>query len=246
MKDIGKFGAGAPYLGNFKIHETLTAATLALWTSGTTGTLSVSTTAGLADVMGLVVSAPFGGTLTYSTTQGDTEGVAKIIYNPFMIYKLRIVPSTTAGTAFANGDGYFLTEDSGDAAGLTITDGQVGGSSSDDIDGEVFCIGGANVGQSRIITAQSANVNLVVTVPWSNDIAIGDTFVYSQYGPGVIAVTTTSDLTEADGSVAGAAGGDARVIRTYVETREGGATTSAPYLYLEMICLDHAFNSFTN
>ncbi len=80
MKDVWQFGAGAPYLGNFKVQETLVAGTIALWAAGNNGTLSVSTTTSLADAMGLVVAAAQGKTLTYSTTQGDTEGVAKVIY----------------------------------------------------------------------------------------------------------------------------------------------------------------------
>ena len=247
MKIIGSFGGGPRFLGNFKIQATLAQATIARWATGAGATLSVSTTGSLADAMGLVIAAAHGQTLTYSATQGDTEGVAMLNYDPMAIYQLRIVPSGTSGTAFAAGDGYLVVEENGDAAGVTITDTEIVGSADDMNDGHVFGLTGANVGAeaNRTVVDHTATT-LVVTVPFLNDIAIGDSFVASQYGPGVLAVTLTSDLTEADGTAAGAAGGDARVLRTYVETREGGATVAAPYLYLDMVCLDHAFNSFTN
>jgi len=251
MKDVGQFYGGAPYLGDFKVQATLVAGTIALWVSGDNATLRVSTTSSLVDAMGMVVAAAQGQTLTYSAVQGATEGIATVIYDPFRIYEVRVVPSTTSGTAFADADGYLLTETTGEVAGTTISDTQVGGSTNDADDGLVFGLTGANpYSQShagrRIITTQTANTSVVVTVPFANDIAIGDTFVYSQYAPGVVDVTLTSDLLQADGSVAGAAGGDARVLKVRVEIEKGGATVAAPQMFLQMVLLDHAFNSYTN
>ncbi len=248
MKDVGTFGSGAPFLGDFKIQATLAAGTIALWASGSGATLSVSTTSSLADAMGLVVAAAQGQTLTYSATQGDTEGVATVIYDPLHIYEVRIVPSATSGTAYAVGDGYLVEEENGDAAGVTITDTEIVGSADDMNDGMVFGVTGANVGleASRVITDHTATT-IVVTVPFLNDIAVGDTFIASQYAPGVLEVTLTSDLTEADGTDAGAgSGGDARVLKVRAETVDRGATLAAPQMYLQMVLLDHAFNSFTN
>jgi len=245
MRDVGSFGAGAPFLGDFKIHETLVAGTIALWVDTTTGTLSVSTTSSLVDAMGLVVAAAQGQTLTLSVVQGETEGVATVIYDPLHIFEVRINPGGTSGTAYANGDGYLLTEDSGETAGLVVTDAQVGGSSNEPNNGLVFGLTGSNAGESRNITATSGNTSLTVVNPFPNDILAGDTFVHSQYAPGVIAVTLTSDLVEADGGAAGAAGGDARVTRVRIDTSQKG-TPASPQLYLEMVLLDHAFNSFTN
>ncbi len=251
MKDVGQFYGSAPFLGDFKIQATLAADTIAIWATGAGSTLSVSTTSSLADAMGLVVAAAQGQTLTYSATQGDTEGIATVIYDPFRIYEVRIVPSATSGTAYAVGDGYLVEEESGDAAGVTITDTEIVGSADDMNDGMVFGLTGANPVSDqnhrakRVIVDHTATT-LVVTVPFPNDIAVGDTFVASQYAPGVISVTLTSDLTQADGVSAGAAGGDARVLKVRVETVKYGATVTAPQLYLQMVLLDHAFNSFTN
>lgn len=250
MKDIGQFYGTAPFLGDFKIAATLAAGTISLWAAGNAGGIQVSVTTSLADAMGLVVAASQGQTLTYSTVQGATEGIATVIYDPFRIYEVRIVPSATAGTAYANADGYFLTEDNGESAGTTITDGQVGNADAED--GMVFGLTGANSVSDqnhrakRIITAANSNTSIVVTVPFPNDIDAGDTFVYSQYAPGVLAVQLTSDLTQADGTIAGGTGGDARVLKVRVETVKFGSTVTAPQLYLQMVLLDHAFNSFTN
>jgi len=251
MKDVGQFYAGAPFLGDFKIQETLVAGTIALWAAGNAGGIQVSTTTSFADAMGMVVAAAQGQTLTYSTVQAATEGIATVIYDPFRIYEARIVPSATAGTAYADADGYFLTETTGEVAGTTITDTQVGGSTNDADDGLVFGLTGANPwsennASKRIVTTQTANTSVVVTVPFPNDIAIGDTFVHSQYAPGVLAVQITSDLLQANGSIVGGTGGDARVLKVRCEIHKYGATVSAPQLYLQMILLDHAFNSFTN
>lgn len=251
MKDVGHFYAGAPFLGDFKIAATLARGTISLWAAGNAGGIQVSTTSSLADAMGMVVSEAQGLSLTYSTVQGATEGVATVIYDPFQIYEVRIVPSGTAGTAFAAGDGYLVVEENGDTNGVTITDTEIIGSADDMNDGQVFGLTGANPVSDqnhrakRNITDHTATT-LVVTVPFPNDIEIGDTFVASQYAPGVLAVTLTSDLTQADGTATGGAGGDARVLKVRVETVKFGATVTAPQLYLQMILLDHAFNSFTN
>ncbi len=247
MRDNGgSFGHSAPFLGDFKIQETLAAGTIALWVSGDNATLRVSTTSSLVDAMGMVVAAAQGQTLTYSATQGDTEGVATVIYDPLHIFEVKINPGATSGTAYADADGYFLTATTDVSTGLTITDTQVGGSTNEADDGLVFAISGANAGLDRIITTQTANTSVVVTVPFLNDIDTGDTFVYSQYAPGVIGLDLTSDLKEADGGAAGANGGDARTVRVRVETDSRGATLASPQLYLDMVLLDHAFNSFTN
>jgi hypothetical protein len=247
MKKVGSFGVSAPFIGDFSVQETLVAATVALWASATGGTLSVSTTTGLADAMGLVVSAAEGASLTYNTTQGGTLGIATIIYDPMAIYEARIVPSATSGTEYAAGDGYLVVEENGDTNGVTITDTEVVGSTDDMNDGEVFGITGANTGRlaHRTITDHTATT-LVVVVPFANDIAVGDTFLASQYGPGVLNVQTTSDLTEANGVIAGGTGGAARVVKVRADKDHDGATASAPRLYLDMVLLDHAFNSFTN
>jgi len=241
MKDIGSFGAGAPFLGDFKIQATLAAGTIALWVAGDNATLRVSTATSLVDAMGMVVAAAQGQTLTYSATQGATEGIATVIYDPFHIYEGRIVPSGTSGTAYADADGYFLTETTGESAGTTISDTQVGGSTNDAIDGLVFGISGANAGENRIITTDTGNTSVVVTVPFPNDIDAGDTFVYSQYAPGVDTIDQTSDLTQLDGSAAGGGNADARIISVRVDVNHRGIVT-APQLYCTFILTDHAFN----
>ncbi len=203
----------------------------------------------LTQAFGTVFAASHGFSLTYNTTQGGTTGAALICYDPMAIIRSRIVPSGTASTAYANADGFFLTEDSGDAAGVTITDAQIGGSTNDCDDGTIFALEGANstsgnfLDSERTITTQTANTTLTVTVPWKNDIAIGDTFVYSQYGPGIRGLTMTGDFTQSDGSDAGGGAGEAMTVRVYVRTKAGdGATLSAPILEHDITFYDHVFN----
>ena len=85
----------------------------------------------------------------------------------------------------------------------------------------------------------------VVTVPFLNDIAVGDTFLGSQYAPGVQAVQMTTDFTQANGTIAGATGGEARVIHVRAETRANGATITAPQLFIELVMNSHAFGNKT-
>lgn len=244
------FGGGAPLLGDFSIGADLVPAQVVIWLAAARGNITDPANAtDLTQAFGVVISAAHGFSLTYNTTQGGTTGVATIVYDPMAIIRSRIVPSSTAGTAYANGDGYFLTEDSGDALGITVTDGQVGGSTNDADDGTIFALEGANAfsqshpDSERVIATQTANTTVTVTVPWINDIAIGDTFIHSQYGPGIRGLDMTSDFTESDGSTAGGGAGEAMTIRVYVRTKAGdGATLAAPILEHDIKFYDHVFN----
>lgn len=242
MQHVKAFGGGAPLLGNFKIGATLVAEQACIWLSGEAGTITdPASVTDLTNAMGVVKSASEGQTLTYSTTQGDTEGVAQICYDPFQIVRAKVVPSNEADIAYADGDGYFLTADSANTAGTTVADTAVGNGDAED--GMLFAISGANAGQSRVITTATASTSVVVTVPFLNDIAAGDTFIYSQYAPGVINVQMTTDFTQLNGTIAGATGGEAVVVDVYVDTESEGASSTAPHLWCEFVFQDHHFNS---
>jgi len=246
MRHVSRgFGGGAPLIGDFKIGATVVAKQAVIWLSTATGTVTdPAAVTDLTDAMGVVLAAAEGQSLTYSTTQGGTEGVATVIYDPNSIFEARVVPSATASTAYAAQDGYFMVEESGDTNGLTVTDTEITGSADDMNDGMLFGISGANVGQSRVMTDHTSTT-AVVTVPFLNDIAVGDTYLGSQYAPGVQAVQMTTDFTQANGTIAGGTGGEARVVHVRAETRAHGATLTAPQLYVELVMNSHAFGNKT-
>lgn len=240
MQHSRALGGGAPLIGDFKIGATLVAGQACIWLSGGAGSVTdPALVTDLTNAMGVVMAAAEGQTLTYSTTQGDTEGVAQVVYDPLAIFKSRVVPSATASTDYADGDGYFLTADSANTAGTTVADTAVGNGDAED--GMLFALSGNNAGLSRIITTATASTSVVVTVPFPNTIAAGDTFVYSQYAPGVIAVQMTTDFTQLDGTIAGATGGEGIVVDVWVETGRPASKTT-PIMWCEFVMYDHAFN----
>ena len=111
-----------------------------------------------------------------------------------------------------------LTNTSASAGGTTITDATNVGTATT-ASGTVWCISGNNVGQSRrIITFNSAS-NIVVTVPFPNAIAVGDTFLQVPWsiepGVGCGNVQSSTLFTQADQTIAAGTGGVATV--TWIE-----------------------------
>lgn len=227
-----------PLVGTFKVGATVVQGQPVRWVAGGAGTVTdPASVTSCPDCYGVTTEAG-----TYSTTIG-AEGTVEVVYDPFAIFKCRVVPSATASTAYADGDGYFLTADSASAAGTTVADTACGGTTNDMIDGFLFCLSGNNARQVRVITAHTQVVSVVVTVPFghASGIAAGDTFLASQYAPGVIAVQLTTDFTQANGTIAGATGAEFCVVGASVDVEEKG-TKTAPILEIDIQSYDHAFN----
>lgn len=237
MRYAYSLGGSSGLKRTYKLGATCVLGQPCIWATASAGTLTDATTTSLADCVGVTTHAG-----TYSATQADTEGVAEVMIDPFAVFRAKVVPSATENTAYAAGDGYLVTQGTANAAGTTIDDATIGGTTNDANDGEVFCIYGANVGQSRVLVTHTSSTSLVVTVPFDNTIAAGDLFVYSQYSPGVIAVQLTTLLTQLNGTIAGATGGAAVVVGAYVSTVNDGHSVSNPLLEVDFAMADHAFN----
>jgi hypothetical protein len=227
-----------PLIGDFKTSEAVVRGQPVLWVAGGAGTVGDPTTTACVDCFGVTNWAG-----AYSTVQGS-EGIASVIYDPFAIFKCRIVPSATAGTAYAADDGYYLSADSVSSGGTTVADTDTGGTTNDMVDGYLFAVTGANVGQERVITAHTASTSVVATVPFDNAIASGDDFVASQYAPGVKKVQLTSDFTQANGTIAGGTGAEFVVVDVYVDTIEQGSP-AAPVLYADILSYAHVYNKLS-
>ena len=223
----------------YKVGATVVAGQPVVWITGSDGTAEdPASVTDLTNALGVTTHAA-----TLDTTQGNTEGIVEVMVDPLAVFNAKTVPSATADTNYADGDGYYLTADSANTAGTTVADSATGGTNDDMNDGMVFSISGANVGQSRVMTDHVASTSVITTVPFLNDIAAGDSFVASQYAPGVIAVQMTTDFSQLNGTVAGATGGEAVVVNVYVDTSGEGYSKTTPRLSTEFVMQDHAFNS---
>ena len=202
------------------------------------GHITYAATNSRVDMVGSVAGAsssnPDGGgagTLTYSATQGDTEGLVRVYVNPDAVYRALMNGGTTNGTALQ-----VVTTTGASANGTTITATDTPENDLDD--GVCFCLTGANAGLSRRVTTFTANTSWVVTVPFPRAIAIGDTFLICPFSPLVtIAITLTSDLVAADATVAFGSGGTARPLMLVWN----GATDS----YVDFVARDHVFNELS-
>lgn len=196
---------------------------------GTAGAIPVTTTDG-ADAYGLALD-----TATYSTTQGDAEGLVTIDIRPDLVIRARMSGGATEGTALTT-----LSNTLAETAGTTVTDADVGTASS--ATGTLWCTKGANVGQSRIITTFNSATDVVVTVPFKNDIAAGDEFLWCPYnacdaGAGGGNVQTTTLFTEANAAIVAGTG----LVAAVCDLELNGRLDS----YVQFILADHAFGTAT-
>lgn len=172
-----------------------------------------ATTTSLVDFIGSVLAAssfnPNGGgagTLTYSTTQGDTEGLVRVYITPDIVYRARMSGGATLS------DLQLVTTTGASSVGTTVTATDTPDNDMDD--GTCWNVTvGANLGLSRRITTFTANTSWVVTVPFPRGIIIGDTFCAVPYSPFVTtAIQLTTNLVHANATIAFGTGATARVV----------------------------------
>ena len=233
MLQAGHLCGGAGLQRRYKIGATFVNAGIVA-INGVAGVIPPTTTDFL-DSPGLGLD-----TGTYSTTQGDAEGLVTLSVRPDLIIKALMSGGATEGTALT-----LLSNTAADAAGLTVTDADVG---ADDMDsGTVWCIGGANVGQSRLITTFTGSTSLAVTVPFLQDIAVGDEFLLCPWGmqgaggagdDGVGNLQTSTLFTQADATIASGTGATVVVVDLELNGR-----TDSHVLFINQ---DQHFNVSTN
>lgn len=212
MKLAYTYSGTAPHVRKYKVGVTFaTAGIPALVGAATTAGLAVGTTDNCTDSVGVTLD-----TATYSTTQGDAEGIVSLIVNPDAVYKLLMSGAGAAGTALG-----LTTNSAAETAGtvITITTGDAAPNSPTMDEGMALCIGGANMGQSRKITSVAATT-ATVTVPFLRDIAASDTFLLIPYTPLDVAgndIELTGDLTGAAAYIAVGTGASFRVVDLEVD-----------------------------
>ena len=213
MKFAYTWSGTAPHIRKLKIGGAsfATAGIPALVGANGTAGLALPTSASTADAVGVTID-----TGTYSTTQGDTEGIVSVIVNPDAVFKLLMSGAGAAGQALG-----LTTNSAASAAGtvITITTGDAAPNGPTMDEGMAACISGANFGQTRKITSVAATT-ATVTVPFLRDIDAGDTFLLLPYAPFDVAandIELTGDLTGAAAYIAVGTGADFRVVDYEIE-----------------------------
>ena len=235
MQANGHLCGGAEVWRRYKVGESFTVAGIIAQFLGATGAAGVviADTTSFADAVGLALD-----TGTYSTTQGDAEGLVTVSSRPDLVIKSRVAGSATAGAALTT-----LSNTSADTPGLIVTDADVGTATS--LYGTVWCISGANVGHSRVITTFNSAVDIRCLVPFLRDIAVGDEFLWVPYSPFGAAATyiangnlqATTNVAEADGSISAGTGAAVSI----VDLELNGTLDT----YVEFILGDHIHNVYT-
>ena len=232
MQESGHLCGGAGLHKKFKIGASIVSAGIPV-IDGTAGVIPCTTT-DAADTPGLGLD-----TATYSTTQatvlaaGD-EAFVTVSIRPDLIIKALMSGGATEGTALTT-----LSNTSASAGGTTITDADVG--TATPVTGTVWCVTGNNRGQSRIITTFNSAQDIVVTVPFTRTIAVGDTFHQCPWakepGAGAGNVQTTTLFTQADATIVAGTG----LVAAVVDLELKGSTDS----YVLFITPDHAYGTVT-
>ncbi len=208
----GHLAGGASLLKNYKMGAAIANASVGVVVMGGATTavgVIIATTTSAANAYGLTQ-----GPGTYSSTQGDAEGLVTVSVRPDLIVKALMSGGATEGTTLTA-----LTNTAASAGGTLISSTSV---SANDMDGGLaYCISGNNVGLSRSVTAFSASTSATVTVPFPRAIAVGDVFVVLPYNmagtggsgaDGPMAIQATTLITQANADGASGTGMEASVV----------------------------------
>lgn len=168
-------------------------------------------------------------------TGADSERLIEVCINPMAVWEMVMTGSATDGTALSQ---HTVTTASTD--GLAVTTATAWNSPEFD-EGVVWCYSGANAGRSRKLTSTSGTAG-TVTVAFQDDIAVGDVFLRAPYWPAYTStVQLTTNLTDADASIAVATGAGFRCVELalYDVNAAKGLTQSKVYV----VPTDHILNN---
>lgn len=207
--------------------------------AGTAGVV-IGTTTGATDLVGMSVdnvaaNASLMG--VYNTAQQasnvDPASFVRLIINPDAVWRALMSGGATENTALTL---YPVTTASSD--GLNVTTGTSWTSTEFD-EGHTWGYDGANAGVARKITSTSSTA-ATLTVALPNDTVVGDNFMRAPYTPmQTVTVQFTTNLYQADASIAVGTGAPFRVIelRLFDSSMEG--RTKSQVLFISN---SHALN----
>ena len=207
MRVAGHLYGGASFLKQLKVGETIARGVPTEWdTNNQAGISTPALATAVTDTLGIAEDAA-----TYSTTQGDAEGLVTVDIRPDAIIQARMSGGATVGTSLTT-----LSNTAAETAGTVITDADVGTADMDG--GTVWHLRSA---ASRMITTHSSGVSFTVTVPFVFDIAVGEEFLFCPWAllgdgsggeDGSGALQMTSDFTEANGAIASGTGAAVSIV----------------------------------
>lgn len=182
----------------------------------------------VADQVGVTVD-----TGTYSTTQGDAEGLVTVITNPYGVYRALMVGDEASAQLG------ITTNSAIDTGGtiVTITTGDAAPNSPTMDEGTIVCVAGANLGQTRKITSVAATT-ATVTVPFTNDIAANDVFLIVPWTPNDTAgdnVNLSLNFANAQQNVAVGTGADLRPLALEFDVSSLANARQKSYVYAALV-----------
>lgn len=205
-------------------------------TAGIYATVAGANEAGVAVGLRTTVGSQVGVTVdtgTYSTTQGDTEGVVTVITNPYGVYRLLMVGDESSAQLT------LTTNSAASAAGtvVTITTGDPAPNSPTMDEGTLVCVSGANVGQTRKITSVAATTATAL-VPFTNDIAASDQFILVPWTPNDTAadnINLSLNFSNAEQDVAVGTGADLRPLALEFDVSSVANARQKSYVYALLV-----------
>lgn len=200
----------APVIKRYQANESFSNAGIVVLAPGNgTAGVQISTTTSFANAVGVTLNE-----VTYVTAQQtdgtSAERLAEVIVNPFAVYEALMNGGATEGTDLTE---YSITTASTDGLSVISTDISDWTCPAFE-DGVVWFKTGLSAGQARKVTSGSSS-DATITVAFDGDLAVGDVFYRAPYWPfGDVgkAVQTTTNLYQADASIAAGTGGAARII----------------------------------
>lgn len=232
MQQGGYLGAASSTTKKFKIGASILNLGIPV-IDGTAGVIPCTTT-DAADTPGLGLDTAVYSTVQATVLAASGEQFVTVATNPLNLCRARLSGGATEGTALTQ-----LVATAASAGGTLITDADVGTATM--VSGVVWCISGANKGESRIATSFSSAVSVTVTVPFSRAIAVGDIFLWApmaaEPGAGCGNAQTTTLFTEIDASIVSGTG---LVVTTYNLEMNGTLDSK-----VEFLLADHLYNQTT-
>lgn len=219
---------GAPVLKRYPVAASLAAGIPVLNAAAGGAGVATSTTTSAANMVGVTTDAA-----TYTTTQvvgTDVQALITVIVNPLAVWRCKMSGGATENTALT-----VHTIDTANSAGTSVEGDQT---MTNFDEGVIWGLTGTNVGRYRKITSVSG-AHATVTVPF-DPISVGDTFLFAPYMVADVAgnnVQLTTNLTQADASIAVGTGAAFRV----VDWELNGRSNSFIHIFAD----DHILNATT-
>ena len=220
MEVAGLLSGGAPVIKKYQINADFdNAGVPALVATAAEAGLDLPSTTVFKDVVGITLDT---GTFLSAQQTGaaNPEVTVSVIINPDALVRARLSGGAAEGTALTQ---YDVTTASTD--GLDVTTGDDFSSPQFD-EGAVWGFDGANAKILRRITATSTT-DITVAVAFPNDSVVGDNYLIAPYSPIPTDAQTlqlTTNLQEADASIAVGTGDDITLIQYEHEDLAGDGT----------------------